>query len=146
MTLQDFDPETAVQYWHKAVKRLHVAEQLLGLGHIEDAANRGHYAVFSVISLLHYLTGMSYSSHQQVLGMFNKNFVHCRTFSRKAGKTATDLFYLRQKADYDFVQDIDEDLTRKCIEEAADLFAEAAEYLSYYSPELSKAINSDTQP
>lgn len=87
------------------------------------------------------LTGKSYSSHQQVLGMFNKNFVHTSDFSKTAGKTASDLFYLRQKADYDFIQDIDEELTRKCINDAADFFKEVADYLSKKFPELSMHLH-----
>ena len=62
---------------------------------------RAYYAAFSAVTLLHYLAGNSYSSHRQILGQFNKQFIHTGIFKKEMGVELQDLLLKRQKTDYD---------------------------------------------
>ena len=84
-----------------ARERLRAARELLKLRLYGDSVTRAYYAAFSAVTLLHYLAGNSYSSHRQVLGHFNKHYLHAGIFDKKMGVELQDLLLKRQKADYD---------------------------------------------
>ncbi|MFW5729820.1 MAG: hypothetical protein ACOCYG_09145, partial [Spirochaetota bacterium] len=52
------------------------------MGLYTDSVTRAYYAAFSAVTLLHYLAGNSYSSHRQILGQFNKQFIHTGIFNQ----------------------------------------------------------------
>lgn len=84
-----------------STERLRAARELLKLGLYTDSVTRAYYAAFSAVTLLHYLAGNSYSSHRQILGQFNKQFIHTGIFKKEMGVELQDLLLKRQKADYD---------------------------------------------
>jgi uncharacterized protein (UPF0332 family) len=66
-----------------------------------DAASRSYYAAFHAVSAVLLSRGESYSTHAQVLGRFNKEFIQTGIFPREFTKLLTRLFEDRQSGDYD---------------------------------------------
>ena len=101
--MSEFEPTAHVAYDLEthATERLRAARELLKLELYSDAVTRAYYAAFSAVTLLHYLAGQAYPSHRQVLGQFNKHYIHTGIFEKKLGVTLQDLLLKRQKADYD---------------------------------------------
>jgi uncharacterized protein (UPF0332 family) len=101
--MSEFEPSAQVvqDLETHATERLRAARELLKLGLYADSVTRAYYAAFSAVTLLHYLAGNSYSSHRQVLGQFNKQYIHSGIFEKRIGVELQDLLLKRQKADYD---------------------------------------------
>lgn len=76
--------------------RILLAEDLPG-----DAASRAYYAAFHAMSALHLAYGQTFSSHAQVIGRFNKDFVKSGDFPAELTRVVTRLFEDRQTGDYD---------------------------------------------
>jgi uncharacterized protein (UPF0332 family) len=66
----------------KAQSKLRAADVLLEAGSWSDAGSRAYYAAFHAITAVLLSAGETYSSHSQVIGMFNKNYVHAGHFPR----------------------------------------------------------------
>ena len=101
--MSEFEPtaQAAQDLEAHATERLRAARELLKLDLYADAVTRAYYGAFSAVTLLHYLAGDSYSSHRQVLGQFNKHYIHSGIFEKQMGVKLQDLLLKRQKADYD---------------------------------------------
>lgn len=52
----------------------------------DDAVSRSYYAVFHAISALLFTKGLSFSSHSQTIGAFNKEFVRTDIFPKYYSK------------------------------------------------------------
>lgn len=85
----------------QAEEKLRAADLLLKGGAWGDAASRAYYAAFHAVSAVLLSKGQTYSSHAQVLGMFNKEFIHSGTFPDEFTTILTRLFEDRQSGDYD---------------------------------------------
>lgn len=85
----------------RAEEKLRAARLLLEGGAWGDAASRSYYAVFHAVSAVLLSRGESYSTHAQVLGRFNKEFIQTGIFPREFTKLLTRLFEDRQSGDYD---------------------------------------------
>jgi len=77
------------------------------------AVNRIYYGMFYIINALSVLDNFSTSSHSQLIGYFNKNYLKTNKIDRKIGKYFSKAFEKRSKGDYkDFVsiekEEIDE--------------------------------------
>jgi uncharacterized protein (UPF0332 family) len=84
-----------------AQSKIEAAEILHASGMEGDAASRAYYAAFHAVSALHLQAGNSFSSHAQVIGRFNKDFVRTGLFDPVFTRTLTRLFEDRQQGDYD---------------------------------------------
>lgn len=119
----------------KAAEKLRVAEILVAAGAWEDAASRAYYAAFHAISALHLSRGNAFSSHAQVIGRFNKDFVRAGVFPSTFTATLTRLFEDRQSGDYDLVGVITEEEARNDVNEARRILQEINVYLRSASDE-----------
>jgi uncharacterized protein (UPF0332 family) len=81
--------------------KLDAARVLLDANAFGDAASRAYYAAFHAVSAVLLARGQAYSSHAQVLGAFNKDFVHAGSFPREFTAVLARLFEDRQTGDYD---------------------------------------------
>ena len=93
-------PEATALLDH-ARSKLHAARVLLAAGAPGDAASRAYYAAFHAVSAVLLEAGQAYSSHAQVLGAFNRDFVHAGAFPREFTAILSRLFEDRQTGDYD---------------------------------------------
>lgn len=104
----------------RAHSRLQVARELLDNGHFDDAVSRAYYAAFHAATLLFYCGGQVFSSHAQLVGAFNKEFVSTHLLPDQSGRDLHDLFELRQSADYDIPQTIERDEAAAALHRAED--------------------------
>ncbi len=85
----------------RAEEKLRAARLLLEGGAWGDAASRSYYAAFHAVSAVLLSRGESYSTHAQLLGRVNKEFIQTGIFPREFTKLLTRLFEDRQSGDYD---------------------------------------------
>ena len=83
-----------------AEAKLRAANLLLAEGLPDDAASRAYYAAFHAVSALHLAQGNAFSSHAQVIGRFNKDFIRTGRLPAEFAKILTRLFQDRQLGDY----------------------------------------------
>ena len=67
------------------------------------AANRIYYGMFYAMLALGLMHEFKTSKHQQMIGWFNKNFVHTGIFPKGFSRLIKNAFDLRSKVDYDVV-------------------------------------------
>ena len=113
----------------KARSKLRAAHVLLESGSWSDAGSRAYYAVFHAISAALLSIGESYSSHAQVIGMFNRRFVHTSQFPREFTAILTRLFEDRQSGDYDVTIELTEAEAREDVADAATVVDAVARFL-----------------
>jgi uncharacterized protein (UPF0332 family) len=85
--------------------------------------------VFHAISAVLLSVGESYSSHSQVIGMFNKRFVHAGQFPREFTAILTRLFEDRQSGDYDVTVELSEAEAREDVADVETIVAAVALFL-----------------
>ncbi|NEX23630.1 HEPN domain-containing protein [Thiorhodococcus mannitoliphagus] len=101
-----------------AAAKLQAAELLFKEGLNGDAASRAYYAVFHAISALHLANGNTFSSHAQLIGRFNKDFVRTGLFAPEYTRIVTRLFEDRQLGDYDAVTAMADDQAKRDVADA----------------------------
>lgn len=70
-------------------------------GQFEDSISRSYYCAFLAISALLLSKDLSFSSHNQTIGNFNKEFVKSGLFPKEYTEILQSLFEDRQESDYD---------------------------------------------
>jgi len=83
-----------------AAAKLRAADLLIAEGLPDDAASRAYYAAFHAVSALHLAEGNAFSSHAQLIGRFNKDFVRTGRLPLEYARILTRLFQDRQLGDY----------------------------------------------
>jgi uncharacterized protein (UPF0332 family) len=83
-----------------AEEKLRAARLLLEGEAWGDASSRAYYAAFHAVSAVLLSRDESYSHHAQVLGAFNRGFVHTGLFPKEFTVLLTRLFENRQNGDY----------------------------------------------
>jgi uncharacterized protein (UPF0332 family) len=110
--------------------KLKAAELLRKEGLTGDAASRAYYAVFHAISAVHLANGNTFSSHAQLIGRFNKDFVRTGTFAPEFTRIVTRLFEDRQLGDYEATTAIPDAQARQDIDDAHRLIDAIRIYLA----------------
>lgn len=84
----------------------------------DDAVSRAYYAVFHAISAALLSKKLSFSSHSQVIGAFNKEFIKTQIFPKEFSKYILGLFEDRQTGDYDVCSTMDVETATEAISRA----------------------------
>lgn len=98
--------------------KLQAADLLLRENLCGDAASRAYYAAFHAISALHLSRGNTFSSHSQLIGRFNKDYVRTGLFPPEFTRIMARLFEDRQSGDYDIAPSITQDEARQDVNDA----------------------------
>jgi uncharacterized protein (UPF0332 family) len=122
-------PEVAALLAHARAK-IEVARVLLAARAPGDAASRAYYAAFHAVSAALLARGQAYSSHAQVLGAFNRDFVHAGTFPREYTVTLTRLFEDRQTGDYDPTTSLEQAEAERDVQDAERIVEAVAAHLA----------------
>lgn len=113
----------------KANEKLGAARREMDAGFHGEVASRAYYAVFHAISAALLSCDMTFSSHAQVVGEFNRNFVKTGEFPADTTRKLQRLFEDRQTADYDVITAVDESTARQDLEDAESIVASCANLL-----------------
>jgi len=121
--------DTPRQMIAKARIKIDSAQILLINGNYDDSVSRSYYAVFFAVSAALYSKGLSFSSHSQAIGAFNREFVKTGIFPPTFTKMIKLMFNERQTGDYDFDSWIDEEIAQEGIDNAKLIVSEIDRYL-----------------
>lgn len=113
----------------KAFGKLTTAKIDFENNRFDDSVSRAYYAAFHAVSAVLLSKGLHYSSHSQVIGNFNKEFVKSGIFPVRFTKILQQLFEERQTGDYDFDVYITKKEARENLKNAEKLLNECKEYL-----------------
>ncbi len=80
---------------------LDAAEMNFESGHYRASNNRAYYAIFRAISACLALEFKAYKQHSQVIGNFNKDFVHAGIFPKEISRKISRTQEVRHSSDYD---------------------------------------------
>lgn len=84
-----------------AKEDLEAAEMNFESGHYRSSNNRAYYAIFRAISACLALEFKAYKQHSQVIGNFNKDFVHAGIFPKEISRKISRAQEVRHSGDYD---------------------------------------------
>jgi uncharacterized protein (UPF0332 family) len=114
----------------KAENKLKTARIDFDSGQYDDSVSRAYYAIFHALSAVLLAKGFAFSSHSQVIGAFNKEYVKTGVFPKEYTAIIQGLFSDRQTADYDFVGTIDKAIAEEGIRNAEKIIASIRSNLS----------------
>lgn len=114
----------------KSEEKLRMSKLLLDNKGYDDSVSRSYYAIFHLLSAVLFTKDLSFSSHKEVIGAFNKYFIKTHIFPDYFSKKIEQLFRLRQTGDYDVKKNIDEKTALECYKNAIEVKLKCTEYLS----------------
>jgi len=114
---------------NKANEKLAAAKMDIKTGFFGDASSRAYYAAFHAVSAILASHGLTFSSHAQTLGTFNREFVKTGIFPSDSFRKVQRLFEDRQVADYDWNRSVDKETAEKDVADAEWLVNECRSYL-----------------
>jgi len=98
------------------------AEYLLNNNMLRGSMNRIYYSMFYMLQALSLKYQFESSKHAQLLGWFNKTFIHTGKIDVKFSKIITKGYNLRTKGDYATIYDLDK-------QELLQMFGEMTEFI-----------------
>lgn len=136
--MTDFVPDAknAENIRQQAKERLGAAKELLRLGFYNDAISRIYYAMFSSMTLLFYVEGISFSKHKALITAFHRDFIKTGIFEKQFGKDVSDAFRKRQESDYNASISYDETDALEGIRAAEELLKRIIKYVHSEYPDL----------
>ena len=123
------EPDIIRLMLRKADEKLTTAEIDFNNERYDDSISRTYYAVFHAISAVLLSKGLHYSSHAQVIGNFNKEFVKTKIFPKTFTKIIQRLFEERQIGDYDIESGITKKEAKINLDDASKIIAAVNKYL-----------------
>ena len=85
----------------EAHEKLDSAKILLDNNRYKDSINRSYYALFDAIRSVLAMENVDFKHHSQVIGYFNKNYIHTGKFDTKYITVINSAFQIRNSCDYD---------------------------------------------
>ena len=102
MNLKDEEREALINYrLEQARNTERVVDLLIANNELSTAVNRIYYGMFYALLALALKNKFETSKHEQLIGWFNKNFIHAGKVDTKYGKTLSNAYKNRKKGDYD---------------------------------------------
>lgn len=105
----------------KSDKNMEQALRNAEFGYWDLVANRLYYAVFHAVNAMLLIDGIKTASHKGVSIQFGRFYVLTGEFKREDGILYSRLQTMREKADYQNVFSLDEDIGRNLIADAEKL-------------------------
>ena len=110
----------------EAKEKLAASRVLLESSCYKDSINRSYYAIFNAMRSVLAMDEVDFKRHGQVIGYFNKNYIHTGKFDTKYIGVIGTAFQIRNSCDYDdFYIASRKDAEQQC--NAAEAFVSAVE-------------------
>jgi uncharacterized protein (UPF0332 family) len=93
------------------------------------AVNRIYYGMFYSLLALGLKFDFETSKHQQLIGWFNRSFIHEGLIDTKYGRIINKAFNHRTKGDYDSHVEFDKEIVVEMFEEMKDFIKEIEEFI-----------------
>ena len=130
MTLDDNDKKSLIKYrLEEAEETIEDVRLLIENDRLRAAVNRIYYGMFYSLLALGLAHGFETSKHPQLIGWFNKNFIHGKEIEPEYGKMINKAYNRRTKGDYDVYVDFDRDIVIEMFGEMKDFINRIKKYL-----------------
>jgi uncharacterized protein (UPF0332 family) len=131
MTIEEKDRENLINYrLEQAEETIYDVQLLIKNDRFRSAINRIYYGMFYSLLALGLANHYETSKHSQLIGWFNKNFIHKGSIESKYGKIINKAFNRRTKGDYDIFVEFDEEIVDEMFEEMKDYISEIKTFLN----------------
>jgi uncharacterized protein (UPF0332 family) len=128
--MNDYKLELARNFLEKSSKSLDDAHFCLNNERFNLAQNRIYYSIFYIVMALGYTDDFITSKHKQLLGWFNKTYIHERKiFQKELFKIYENAYNNRMESDYSPSVKITKDDVEKNLSDAVYLIEEVKKYL-----------------
>ncbi|WP_372948295.1 HEPN domain-containing protein [Mariniphaga sp.] len=124
MTLDKEDRKNLISYrFEQAEETIQDVKLLIENERLRSAVNRIYYGMFYSLLALGLAYEFETSKHAQLIGWFNKKFIHSGLIDSKYGKIINKAFNRRTKGDYDTYVVFEKEIIR-------DMFDEMKEFIT----------------
>jgi len=128
--LNDDDIKSLIQYRiYEAEETIEDVRLLIENDRLRAAVNRIYYGMFYSLLALGLAYEFETSKHPQLIGWFNKNFIHDKKIEPEYGKMINKAYNRRTKGDYDVYIDFDKDIVIEMFDEMKDFICRIKKYL-----------------
>lgn len=130
MTIEEKDRESLIKYrLEQANETILDVELLVENRRLRSAINRIYYGMFYALLALGTAHQFETSKHAQLIGWFNKNFIHNGLIAPKYGKIINKAFNRRTKGDYDSFVEFEENIVYEMLNEMKDFISEISSFI-----------------
>ncbi len=130
MTLKDEDRIMLIKYrLEQADETINDVQLLIDNNRFRSAINRIYYGMFYSMLALAIAYKYETSKHAQIIGWFNKNFIHEERLDQRFGKIINKAFNKRTKSDYDTFVEIDKETILEMFTEMKEFISEIKNFL-----------------
>ncbi|MBL7968254.1 MAG: HEPN domain-containing protein [Prolixibacteraceae bacterium] len=131
MSLEENERAELIRYRIEEAKETIADVQLLiDNDRLRAAVNRIYYGMFYSLLALGLAYQFETSKHQQLLGWFNKNFIHEGLIDVKFGKIINKAFNRRTQGDYESYVEFDKEIILEMFDEMKEFISEVEQFLN----------------
>jgi len=127
--MKEIEKQAIKEVVNKAGEKLLTAKVDFENKRYEDSISRAYYCIYHIISACLLVKGLTFSSHKEVIGNFNKEFIKTNIFPSHFSKSIKILFDDRQKSDYDVKSYIDKEKAEVDLKYTEELFNQIKNYI-----------------
>ena len=131
MSLERNEKSELIKYrLEEAKETIDDVQLLIDNNRLRAAVNRIYYGMFYSVLALGLAFDFETSKHHQLLGWFNKNFIHEGLIDTKYGKIINKASNRRTKGDYESYVEFDKDIILEMFEEMKDFISAIEKFLN----------------
>lgn len=131
MSIDNEDRDNLIKYrLEQAEETISDVKLLIDNSRFRSAINRIYYGIFYSLLALGLANKFETSKHVQLIGWFNKNFVHQGKIDSKYGKILNKAFNRRTKGDYDTYVEFDKDTVMEMFKDMKEFILEIKSQLN----------------
>ena len=131
MIIEKKDRDNLIKYrLEQADETISDVELLIENKRFRSAINRIYYGIFYSLLALGLANRFETSKHSQLIGWFNKNFIHSGLIDTKFGKIVNKAFNRRTKGDYDTFVEFEEEIIDEMFVEMKEFISEIKSFIS----------------
>ena len=131
MIIEENDRNNLIKYrLEQADETISDVELLIENNRFRSAINRIYYGMFYSLLALGLANHFETSKHAQLIGWFNKNFIHLGLIDSKFGKIVNKAFNRRTKGDYDIFVEFEEEIVYEMFVEMKEFISEINSFIS----------------
>lgn len=95
----------------------------------KGANSRAYYSIFHSVRAVLALEPIDFKKHKDIIGYFNKNYIHTEIFPKKLGHKISEASKLRDDSDYDDYYDGNDKDAYNQISTAKEVYNECKKYV-----------------
>jgi uncharacterized protein (UPF0332 family) len=131
MSLEDNERTELIKYrLDEAKETIADVQLLIENDRLRAAVNRIYYGMFYSLLALGLAFEFETSKHQQLLGWFNKNFIHEGLIDSRFGKIINKASNRRTKGDYESFVEFEKDIILEMFDEMKDFIIEIERFIN----------------